>query len=278
VRAVPYLALLFALVGLGCTKTEAVLPDVSLHFRVEGQELRTLSLRELAAKAPPVVVSTDDPYYGKSKRFRAVSLESVLALGFAGVPGAGRELIFRAKDGYAVPFREAAIHEPGAFLAFADDDVPGYEPIGAQKVSPFPLYLVWTQAGQSDLEKHPRPWQLESIEMVRFESAFPHTAPPAQADPAASAQVQRGYDTFKALCFQCHAINRQGGRTGPELNVPQNVLEYLPESYVRGYIVKPATYRYGIMPAHETMTGSELDDLVGYLRCMKDRKLDAQHP
>lgn len=251
------------------------MPAVSLRFSVDGRVLQTLALAELASKAPPVVVSTDDPYYGKTKRFRALPLEAVLAVGFAGTPGDGRELVLRAKDGYSVTYREAAIHEPGAYLAFADEDVAGHEPIGPQRVSPFPLYLIWTKPGQGDLETHPRPWQLESIELVRFESAYPHLQPPPLPDKDQLARASRGYETFKAQCFQCHAINREGGRTGPELNVPQNVFEYLPAEYIRAYVVKPSTFRYGIMPSHENMPASELDDLLFYLRHMKDNKHDA---
>lgn len=254
------------------------MPDASLRFLVDGTELRRISLVELAAVAPPVVIATDDPYYGKTKHFRAVRLDAVLSLGFAGAPGEGRETVFRARDGYSVPLREATLAESGAYLAFADQDVAGYEPIGPQRVSPFPLYLIWTKPGQNDLEKHPRPWQLESIERVHFEVAFPHTAPPLLRDAGDAARARRGYDTFKEQCFQCHAINREGGRTGPELNVPQNVLEYLPADYVRAYIVKPSAFRYGIMPSHENMKPEQLDDLLFYLKRMADKKHDPQTP
>lgn len=264
---------LFALLLCACSRAAPV-PEASLRFLVDGNELRTLSLAELAAKTPPVSVATDDPYYGRTKHFRAVPLEAVLALGFAGSEADGRELVFRAKDGYSVTYRDAVIQAPGAYLAFADEDVAGFEPIGPQRVSPFPLYLIWTKPGQGDLETHPRPWQLQAIERLRFELAYPHLTPPQHADAEQHARAQRGYETFKAQCFQCHAINREGGRTGPELNVPQNVFEYLPADYVRAYIVKPSTFRYGIMPSHETMPSAELDDLLLYLRSMKDRKHD----
>lgn len=267
-----------ALLCAACTTAKAT-PDVALRFSVDGHELRSVALADIAAKSPPVVIATDDPYYGKTKHFRAVTLEAALASGFVdaqghAIPADGREYVLRAKDGYAVPFTDAALHEGGAYLAFADEDVAGFEPIGPQRVSPFPLYLIWTKPGQGNLESHPRPWQLDSVEMVRFDVASPHLAPPAQATPADQERVIRGLATFRAQCFKCHAINREGGRTGPELNVPKNVFEYLPAEFVRAYVRKPSDFRYGIMPSHEDMAPADLDDLMAYLRAMKDAKFD----
>ena len=50
-----------------------------------------------------------------------------------------------------------------------------------QRASPAPFYLVWKEASQQDLETHPRPWQVASIEIARFEVKFPHTVPTGEA-------------------------------------------------------------------------------------------------
>jgi mono/diheme cytochrome c family protein len=159
--------------------------------------------------------------------------------------------------------------EEGGYVAFEDVDVPGWELIGPQKANPAPFYLIWKKAEQSNLESHPRPWQLVTIEMARFEDVFPKTAPKDAPEPA-----QRGYALFRDHCVKCHAINREGGHVGPDLNVPQNILEYRPEAQVRAYIKNPQTFRYGNMPAHTDMTDADLDALIAYLRAMKDRKQD----
>jgi len=43
-------------------------------------------------------------------------------------------------------------------------------------------------------------------------------------------------------------MNREGGRVGPELNVPQSIVEYRPEAQIKAYIRNPLQFRYGHMP------------------------------
>jgi mono/diheme cytochrome c family protein len=79
---------------------------------------------------------------------------------------------------------------------------------------------------------------------------------------------------FSAQCQRCHAINGEGGRLGPDLNIPRNILEYRAEADVRAYIKDPASFRYGNMPAHPLLTSEHLDQLVCYLREMGKHKFD----
>ncbi len=244
----------------------------SLVFTKDGAELRTLELAAMEKSVPAETVSGWDPYYKKEKRFRALPLRRVLELGFAGETDlTNKEFILRAKDGYAVYFRGALAVEEGGYVAFEDLDVAAWEPIGPQKADPGPFYVVWNKPEQNELEGHPRPWQLAKIEMLRFESAYPHTNPGElpPGDPALA-----GYHLFRDRCFKCHAINREGGRVGPDLNVPKNVLEYRPEEQVRAYVKNPLAFRYGNMPAHPDLTDHDLDTLIAYLRAMQAKKHD----
>ena len=145
--------------------------------------------------------------------------------------------------------------------AIEDVDVPGWEPIGPQKANPGPFYLVWTKPHQQSLETHPRPWQLAAIEIVRFEDAFPRTVPAglAETDPG-----WKGFAVFKEQCVHCHAMNRQGGRVGPELNVPRSIVEYRPVDQIKAYIKDPLSFRYSTMPAHPTFSDADLDAVVAY--------------
>jgi mono/diheme cytochrome c family protein len=264
------IALALALGGCRSKSAEVASPDAKLTFVRDGKTLRTLGRSELVAKIGPQTVEAFDPYYAKTKRFRALPMRRVLEDGFGSLQGLDREqFVLRAKDGYTVPVLGSLLLEDGAYLAYADLDAPGWEPIGPQHVDPGPFYLIWSKPEQANIETYPRPWQLATIEIARFDAVFPHTSPgPLPPD----APAERGYVLFRDRCIRCHAINREGGRVGPDLNVPQNITEYRPEAQIRAYIRNPATFRYGNMPAHPDLTDANLDDLIAYLHAMKDRK------
>lgn len=256
------------------TRPAAEEPGARMEFRVDGRTVRSMTLGELTTRVEPETVENFDGYYHRTRRFRAMRLDRVLAEGFRGAvtgPLATKQFVLRARDGYTVPISGERLLEPGAYLAVRDLDRPGWEPIGPQHANPGPAYLVWREPSQVDLETHPRPWQLAVIEVARFETAFPHTAP--EGEPEGSL-ARRGYAIFTDQCIRCHAINREGGRVGPDLNVPMNVTEYRPEAQIRAYIRNPLSFRYGAMPAHPNLAEQDLDGLLGYLRAMALRKHD----
>jgi mono/diheme cytochrome c family protein len=260
------------LLPLACNRTRDSGPPRHIRFLKDGAEVRDLTFEALSKEMTPELVEGFDPYYAKSKRFRGFPLRRVLAVGFAAELDLGkREFIFRALDGYAAYFRGTLATEDGAYIAFEDADVPGWEPIGPKAANPAPFYLVWKKPEQANLETHPRPWQLSQIEILNFEKAYPHTTPLSKDE-----KVQAGYMLFREQCFRCHAVNREGGKVGPELNVPRNILEYRPEPDVRAYIKNPLQFRYGNMPAHPGLTDPDLDALIAYLREMGTHKHDAK--
>lgn len=259
--------------GSASPAAAAPAPDarVELRFVRPGQPARTLALSELVRTIPPVEISTSDPYYGRTKRFRALPVAAVLRAGFG--PGDLRDadFVLRARDGYAVPLAGARLLEEGACIAFADLDVPAWEPIGPQRAHPGPLYLIWAHPQQGQLSTHPRPWQLAAIEIVDGDALYPHAAP---AGLAADAPAALGFRLFRARCIACHAINREGGTVGPDLNVPQSIVEYRPRAQIRAYIRNPRTFRYGAMPAHSDLSDAQLDTLLAYFEAMAARKHD----
>lgn len=262
------------LVALPLSPVRAADDEVELRFYRDGREVARLSRAQLTRAAGTEDVAGYDPYYKRPKRWRALPLAAVLRAGFgAADPGtlSAEDFVLRARDGYTVPIPGSRLLEGGAALAIADLDVPAWEPIGPQRAHPGPFYLVWRRPEQRDLTTHPRPWQLAAIEIVAFEKRFPHTLP--QGLPP-NAPAWRGLALFRGECIRCHAINREGGRTGPELNVPQSIVEYRPEPQIRAYIRDPRTFRYGNMPPHPGLTDADLDALLAYFRAMKDRKVD----
>ncbi len=261
--------------------TIEALPDPAAILRVEdsqgGRPEVKLDKRAILGAGSIELISGYDPYYKTFKRFYAVPLAPVLARAFPGVSLTTENLLLRCKDGYAVPIEGGRLLDGTAYLALADADrLPTgsqWEPIGPRRMDPSPFYLVWKGSDRADLERFPRPYALERIERARIEAVYPHVAPVGVA-PASPAQ--RGYAIFKRECLLCHAMNREGGRVGPELNVPQSIVEYRPVAQVRAYIRDPFTFRYGAMPAHPHLTDADLDALIAYFSHMREHKFDPE--
>jgi mono/diheme cytochrome c family protein len=246
----------------------------SLDFAIDGKPLRSLRQGELTAAIGTETWTAYDPYYNKPKTFRALPLRPVLERGFEGaaVDLEASFFVLRAKDGYTVPIDGKRLLEQGGYIAIDDVDVAGgWQPIGPGQVDPAPFYLVWRKDEQRDLTTHPRPWQLVAIEITRFEATFPKTVP--TGEPAGS-PAMAGFAIFREQCIRCHAINQQGGRVGPDLNVPRSIVEYRPADQIRAYIRDPLSFRYGNMPAHKHLSDADLDGLVAYLEAMSKRKDD----
>ena len=251
--------------------------SASLSFMEGGKQVRSVSLSPFSKTLKVEEVAAFDPYYQHNKRWRAVSIEQLMQAGFKREPSTlvDDEFVLRAQDGFAAYFPGRRLLEGGAYVAIADFDQPDWEPIGPRKDNPGPFYLVWAKPDQLDLETHARPWQMASIEIVEFDNQFPHVRP---AGPAIPQSALRGFETFRVQCLPCHAINRSGGRIGPELNVPRNILEYRDPSVVEAFIKNPLEFRYTVMPAHPNMTDSDLQDLIAYFRVMKTQKNDKDAP
>lgn len=253
----------------------ASLGTAELRFVRLGATVTSLDLPALLRLAAATEVDGPDPYYERRKRFRALPLLPLLASAFGEDEAAlrQRDFVLRARDGYAVPLAGGRLLEGGAHLAFADVEVAGWEPIGPQRANPGPFYLVWSRPEQGNLATHPRPWQLASIEIVHGDSLFPRAVP---RGVAADSPAARGARLFRARCIACHAVNRDGGRVGPDLNVPQSIVEYRPRAQIRAYIRDPRAFRYGNMPAHRDLSEEQLDELLGYFEVMKTQKQDPE--
>ncbi len=246
-----------------------------LHFLRDGRPVRTISAEALAQECGAATVRVDDPYYGREKSFRACPLGAVLQLGF-GAPAASfttDNFFLRASDGYVKPASGSLLAEPGGWLAFADADLPAgrWEPIDRRQLEPGPFYMVWSGKERGDPHRYPWPYQLTAIEIAPFEREYPHTAP---AGAAADAPAWQGYAIFRGQCISCHAINGEGGTVGPELNVPQSIVEYRPAEQIKAYVRDPSQFRYTTMPAHLDLTPQDLDTLIAYFQAMATRKHD----
>jgi len=254
----------------------------SLEFRVHGERLASVPLATLVRACGERTIEVDDPYHGRGMRYRAVPLRCALDQGFAARGGAaslgGESLLLRARDGYARSAPGSQLGEPNAFLAFGEPGLeepgsgrPRFSRIDRRQVDPAPFYLVWTGVEKDGAHAHPWPYQLVTVEIARFEDAFPHTVP--RDLPKADAGW-RGYSLFQASCSACHAINGEGGTVGPDLNVPKSIVEYRPVPQIRAYVRDPQATRYTSMPAHPQLSDADLDALIAYFEAMRTRKHD----
>ncbi len=258
----------------------------ALTFAERSQPDRTIPLEGLLAACGERTIEVDDPYHGRRMRYRALAFRCVLDQGFASRGGAAslaqESLLLRARDGYARPASGALVVDANAFLAFGEPGLeagsaaqgralPGFSPIDRRQVDPAPFYLVWTGAERGDPHELPWPYQLDTIEIAPFEEAFPHTAPHGlpESDPG-----WRGYALFQQACSACHAINGEGGKVGPDLNVPMSIVEYRPLEQIRAYVRDPQATRYTSMPAHPHFSRGDLDALIAYFEAMRTRKHD----
>jgi mono/diheme cytochrome c family protein len=223
-------------------------------------------------------VAIDDPYYQARKTFRACPLRQVLELGFG--PGAlakaDDEFLLRARDGYVRAAQARVLAEDGAFLALADAEHargadPGWQPIDRRQVDPGPFYLVWSGADQRDPHRYPWPYQLIAIEITAVAREFPHIVP---STAAPDSPPWRGFAIFRDQCLSCHAVNGEGGKIGPDLNVPRSIVEYRPVEQIKAYVRDPGAFRYTSMPSHPHLSTADLDGLIAYFTVMKTLKHD----
>ena len=268
----------FGVLAFFAVATTASAATTNLSFLRDGQVVKQLDLETLRQKCEVAAIVIEDPYYKKKKSFLAFALRDVLALGF-GKPVkelAKEELQFEALDGYVKPASGARATEEGGYLAFGDADRSkggsvGWEPIDRRGLDPGPYYVVWAKDGQTDAAGYPWPFELTSIEIVHFATKYAHTLPTAAA---AGSAPWKGFETFRTQCIGCHSVNGEGGKIGPDLNVPQSIVEYRPVGQVKAYIRDPQTFRYSTMPSHRDLTDQQLDELVSYFSTMKTLKHD----
>lgn len=272
------IALLAATAGRVAATTDPPLAESELQFLRDGALVKRLDRASLERACAVRTIEIDDPYYGTRKAFRVCPLREVLALGFGAktMPKGEDDVFLRARDGYVKTVSGHVLAEAGGYLALADamyarDGDPGWQPIDRRQVDPGPYYLVWAKPEQRDVNRYPWPYQLVAIEISSFAREYPHILP---ASAPAGSPPWHGFNVFRHECVSCHAINGEGGKIGPDLNVPQSIVEYRPIDQIKAYVRDPGAFRHTSMPAHPHLSAADLDGLIAYFNVMKTLKHD----
>jgi mono/diheme cytochrome c family protein len=233
-----------------------------------GRETRSFPIDEFIKSGKSAEVVVDDPYYKKKKRYRALPLIPVLEKGFGKTLDELKRSRFtlEASDGFQTPIEGVRLLVPEVYLAFEDLDEGAWQPIGPRGANPGPLYVTWVGPGRSNTDLYPHPWALSRIAAAGAASSLSLALPPAGFGD--DTKAKEGFSIFERRCLHCHSVNQEGGKLGPDLNVPRNVLTYRSESDVRAFIKNPESFRYSAMLPNPDLTEADLDGIVAYLRLM----------
>jgi len=219
-----------------------------------------------------VVMVKPDLVYHKNKRFNALPLKDILEKYslIKRMNAADLKVVFECEDGYKPEMPLEKLLSAKAYLAVSDADAPkgrAWEILkkNGQETKMEPFYVVYEGISGDDIS-YKWPYNLVKI----------HFAPLHENDAALKPKdesVLAGYEIFKNRCQTCHAINKIGGKMGPELNYPKSVTEYWKTDDLKSFIQNPAAYRNDVKMPNLGIKPEEATEIVKYLSYMSDHKL-----
>ena len=250
------------------------LRERTLRFERDGALVREID-RAIAGRSSavsrPIVVEAD-PYYEKRKHFLACPIAYAYSSSASERPADPPDqnlLLPRARRLYEAGERCHSLaespevgsrwqtsvrgeqkvwihaHSRSSGIASSSGGDRRWEPLGRAAVDPGPFYLVWTG---------PRPGRCAPIPMALpagrhrdrgFRDALSPQPCPAALSPRAT-RPARGFGIFRTECVSCHAINGEGGKVGPDLNIPRSIVEYRPAAQIKAFIRDPE-----VVPLHQ---------------------------
>ena len=232
-----------------------------------------LDLREKGLlKNTQIVMVKLDPVYHKNKRFNALPLKDILEKysSINRMNANDLKVVFECEDGYKPEMPLEILLSAKAFLAVSDVDAPkgrDWEILlkNGQESKMEPFYVVYEDVSGDDVS-YKWPYNLVKI----------HLAPLHENDEALKPKNKStlaGYEIFKNRCQTCHAINKIGGKMGPELNYPKSVTEYWKTDDLKAFIQNPASYRNNVKMPTLGIKPEEANEIVKYLSYMSEHKL-----
>jgi mono/diheme cytochrome c family protein len=241
----------------------------SLKFLISGEIVNDIDLKNLKENIGTHKIKFYDPHYKKDKKYEGFALQDVLQLGFGDEWESSdfTDVAFEALDGYVSVSSISKLKETGGYIVYEDLDFENWEPISIKEANPGPFYIVWTGKDQTTANEYPWPWQLSSIDLIKFEEQY-SAVPPFGV--SGNSDVYKGYEIFKGRCIRCHAMNGEGGKIGPDLNSPQSIVTYRNTYMIKEFIKNPSKYRYTHMPDHPDLSDQGMDNLISYFNYMNE--------
>lgn len=235
-------------------------------------------LPDIKAQLNPLetVVVNDDPVFHTKKSYRAVPFQRLLdefLPAYKNLDLAQTQVVFECEDGYNPSMALEKVLQKKSYLAVADTDAPqGQEWVNPtkegreMKIAPF--YVVYTDVPAADVS-FKWPYNLVKISLASASQEL------AVLFPKEDDTVVKGFELFKINCLTCHALNKVGGKMGPELNYPKSVTEYWKNTDdIKAFVKAPSSFRHDCkMPAVTHLTDKELGEIVRYLQYMAKHKI-----
>ncbi len=234
-------------------------------------DLIDLKQRKLLSNTQVLSVP-NDPVYHKNKKFNVLPLQALLEKysSLKSLNPAELKVIFECEDGYKPEMSLEKLLAAKAFLAVSDVDAPKgreWEQIfkDGHEMKAEPFYVVYEGVSPKDGE-YKWPYNLVKIHFAPLNEDVAALKPKDQTAMA-------GYELYKNRCQTCHAINKIGGKMGPELNYPKSVTEYWKKDDLVAFILNPVSYRNEVKMPKLELKPAEATEIVTYLSYMSEHKL-----
>ncbi len=246
----------------------------TLVFKRHGKSVATLTLAELSAKIAQQEVQVWEPHEKREKKYTGFDTQKIFSLVYGPTWTQAEDVLFTCSDGYkpSIPILKFKAHKSYLMFKGAEASFKVVNSIqNNEHVDLGPFYLAWDNRTNEVLRNEGAmnwPYQITTIDLIRFSEQFPNTAPPL----GASDEVKAGFLVFRTTCMHCHTLNGEGASKAPELNYPVSVMDYWKKDWLEKWILDPTSIRFNsTMPSLRAMDASPektVKSLLSYLEAM----------
>lgn len=248
-----------------------------LTFKNKGNPVAKLSLDGIKKRVAPQAVKVFEPHEKKIREYVGFPMSALLTAVYGDAWKRSEDILFTCLDGYQPTLPVKSFIDFAAHLVFERPDQAAFKLFNVgqnEEVELGPFYLVWDNLAAPGLKSggaYGWPYQVTTIDLVRFHDRFPNMIVPEAPEP-----VKQGFVAFRRYCMNCHSINGDGGKKGIDLNFPQNVTERYTDDWLRKWIDNPRSLRpQTTMPAlnpDAPEREQKIESILTYLKFMAGHK------